>query len=130
MVGNHAPRPCCHPGCGKLLSSGSYCPPHQALSDERRSAQLKGANKRYNPKRADSDKFYDTAAWRNFRKYYLITHPLCVDCEADGVVEPAVVVDHIKPYKERPDLGLDETNMRGLCRLHDNRRRRDRSGRG
>ncbi|MCR4508918.1 HNH endonuclease [Pseudomonas sp. 32.2.56] len=128
-MADHAPRPCCHPGCGRLVSNGSYCAQHQVLADQRRAEQLKKANKRYNPRRADSDKFYDTAAWRRFRRYYLITHPLCVDCEAEGLVVPAVVVDHIKPFKERPDLALDETNMRGLCRPHDNRRRHDRRGR-
>ncbi|MCY1281821.1 hypothetical protein D9M68_649490 [compost metagenome] len=129
-MANHAPRPCCHPGCGRLVRSGSYCPEHQVLADARRDAQLKKANRRYNGRRADSDKFYDTAAWRRFRAHYLIMHPLCVDCEEAGVVEPAVVVDHVKPFKERPDLALDEANMRGLCRPCDNRRRWDRSGRG
>lgn len=128
-MSSHAPRPCCHPGCGRLVANGSYCPQHQALADERRSVQLKSTSKRYNRTRSVSDKFYSTAPWRRFREYYLIMHPLCVDCEADGDIESAVVVDHIKPYKERPDLALDESNMRGLCRLHDNRRRHDREGR-
>jgi len=129
-VSNHAPRPCCHAGCGRLVANGSYCPTHQQLADDRREAQLKSANKRYNRTRSESDKFYSTSAWRRFRSHYLIMNPLCVDCEADGIVEPAVVVDHIKPFKDFPDLALDEANMRGLCRLHDNRRRHDRRGRG
>ena len=112
-----------------LVSNGSYCEPHQVLADLRRSEQLKASSRRYNRQRADSDKFYSTAAWRRFREYILITRPLCVDCEAEGLVVPAVVVDHIKPFKERPDLGLDEGNVRGLCRACDNRRRHDRAGR-
>lgn len=128
-MANHAPRPCCHPGCSRLVSNGSYCAEHQQLADHRRAEQLKGANKRYNRTRDESDKFYSTAAWRRFRDYILITRPLCVDCEAQGLVVPAVVVDHLKPYKERPDLGLDEANVRGLCRPCDNRRRHDRRGR-
>lgn len=111
------------------MRNGSYCPEHQQQADERRAAQLKGANKRYNRQRSDTDKFYSTAAWRRFRDYYLIVNPLCVDCSEHGLVVPAVVVDHIKPFKERPDLGLDEANMRGLCRPCDNRRRHDRTGR-
>ncbi|WP_314407369.1 HNH endonuclease [Pseudomonas kuykendallii] len=126
----HAPRPCCHAGCGRLIANGSYCAVHQVAAEERRAAQLKAANKRYNRTRDESDKFYSTVAWRNFRNYYLIVNPLCVDCEADGVIEPAKVVDHIKPFKEHPELALDESNMRGLCRAHDNRRRHDRRGRG
>lgn len=129
-MADHAPRPCCHPGCGKLVGTGSYCLPHQVVADGRRDAQLKKANVRYNRTRSESDKFYSTAAWRSFRNHYLIMHPLCVDCEADGVIEPAKVVDHIKPFKEHPELALDESNMRGLCRLCDNRRRHDRRGRG
>lgn len=128
-MSNHAPRPCCHPGCGRLVSNGSYCSEHQAQADERRAQQLKKANKRYNRTRAESDKFYDTVAWRRFREYIRIIRPLCVDCQAEGLVVPWIVLDHIKPYKERPDLGLDEDNVRGLCRACDNRRRHDRTGR-
>lgn len=128
-MSNHAPRPCCHPGCGVLVGTGSYCPTHQSQADERRAAMRQQTHKRYNRQRDESDKFYSTVAWRRFRDHYLIMHPLCVDCEDEGDIEAAVVVDHIKPFKERPDLALDEDNMRGLCRRHDNRRRHDRSGR-
>lgn len=128
-MSNHAPRPCCHPGCGVLVGTGSYCPTHQAQADERRAAMRQQTHKRYNRQRDESDKFYSTVAWRRFRDHYLIMHPLCVDCEEEGDIEPALVVDHIKPFKERPDLGLDEDNVRGLCRRHDNKRRHDRTGR-
>jgi len=112
-----------------LVGTGSYCPTHQAQADERRAAMRQQTHKRYNRQRDESDKFYSTVVWRRFRDHYLIMHPLCVDCEEEGDIEPAVVVDHIKPFKERPDLGLDEDNVRGLCRRHDNKRRHDRTGR-
>lgn len=128
-MADHAPRPCCHPGCGRLVGTGSYCAQHQVLADQRRAEQLKTANKRYNRKRADSDRFYDTAAWRNFRKYYVTVHPLCEPCEARGEYVPVAVVDHIKPFKEFPELALDEDNVRSLCRTCDNQLRRDQTGR-
>lgn len=31
-------------------------------------------------------------------------------------------VDHVLPWRERPDLAFDLTNLRTLCRLHHNRK--------
>lgn len=113
---NHAPRPCCHAGCGRLVDNGSYCSEHKALADARRSEQLRKAHKHYNKRRDDSDDFYKSARWRKFRAAYLRIHGLCVDCDSHGFIAEAVILDHIKPYKTHPHLGLDWNNVRPLCR--------------
>ncbi len=44
------------------------------------------------------------------------THGLCEDCLSEGVVKPAVEVDHIKPLALG---GSDEDeNTRNLCKRH------------
>jgi hypothetical protein len=53
--------------------------------------------------------------WRKLRLAYLAQHPLCVMC--DGPT-PATVVDHIISIAERPDLRLDWSNLRPLCKRH------------
>lgn len=45
--------------------------------------------------KAVDNKFYHSTAWRNFRKAFLQSHPICVMCEAQGIVEQATTVDHI-----------------------------------
>lgn len=50
------------------------------------------------------------------RKRWLQSQPLCVQCEAEGVVQEAEEVDHIVPlFKGGPD---DDTNLQSLCATH------------
>lgn len=56
--------------------------------------------------------------WRIARLDHLKSHPLCVWCHRDGRVTAATVVDHIKPIVDRPDLRLDPSNFRSLCKPH------------
>jgi 5-methylcytosine-specific restriction protein A len=57
--------------------------------------------------------------WQRFRKIYLARHPLCVECEKEGVIEPATDVDHIKPVTgpNDPDFYYED-NMQALCCRH------------
>jgi 5-methylcytosine-specific restriction endonuclease McrA len=58
--------------------------------------------------------FYQSQQWRRVRKTYLEAHPLCVECQAKGVITPATIVDHIKPI----NIGgarFDFNNLQGLC---------------
>ncbi len=62
--------PCRHPGCPKLVPKGKkYCDEHVALHPEEvRSAAARGYN----------------ARWRRLSKLFLLTHPLCVECQKEG----------------------------------------------
>ena len=64
--------------------------------------------------------------WKEHRARFLQAHPLCRMCKARGIVEPATVLDHIKPWKsgeteaEQERLFWDQSNWQGLCRTdHD-----------
>jgi 5-methylcytosine-specific restriction protein A len=73
---------------------------------------------------------YDRA-WRKVRLAYLNEHPLCVECLAQGLLVAAEEVDHIATIEDRPDLRLDPTNLRSLCKPHHSARTaRDQAARG
>ena len=60
--------------------------------------------------------FYDGAAWRRKRAAILRRDKyLCRRCARFGRHVPAVIVHHIVPYEERPDLGLRDDNLISLC---------------
>ena len=94
-----APKPCSHPGCGKLVRDGSNrCEAHKR-PDWRKKPE---ATKRMTGRKLQAA-----------RKALFQANPLCVLCEAKGTIRPAVHRDHIVPLSEG---GLDEPgNTQGLC---------------
>lgn len=106
-----APHPCSHPGCRALVHE-RYCPQHrrQQWSEQnaRRRSTLQG-------KAAQS--LYWSRSWRTFRRTYLMAHPLCIECKAEGRVEPAAEVDHIVAIARGGDT-WSESNLQGLCKRH------------
>ena len=111
-----SPRPCAHVGCGRAVDRG-YCATHEPAATARRARSSKQDHRRYNTRRPESDKFYGTTSWKRCRNQHLRLNPLCVVCKGEGRTVMAQVVDHILPYKERPDLGLTHSNLRSLCTL-------------
>jgi len=112
-------RGCKHPLCPELVSSG-FCVAHlrakRATQDARRgSATSRGYDER----------------WRRARASFLASHPLCVECEAEGRVTAATVVDHVVSIRVAPHRRLDPTNLRAMCKPHhDARTMRDQVPRG
>ena len=77
----------------------------------------------------ESNPFYHGKAWKRARAEALRRDVgMCCDCmdrfRADYGVKPrrAVVVHHIQPIEERPDLALTLSNLRSLCEACHNRR--------
>jgi 5-methylcytosine-specific restriction enzyme A len=66
---------------------------------------------------------YDSQ-WDKARRTYLTRHPLCVQCEKEGRVVVAVVVDHVVPHKGDQRLFWDTANWQALCVMHHNRKTR------
>lgn len=95
-------KPCKHHGCPKLVE-GMYCEEHALLhGQERRDSAVRG---------------YDSK-WRKARERFLKCHPLCVQCQREGRLVKATVVDHIKPHRGDPILFWDERNWQPLCKHH------------
>lgn len=74
------------------------------------------------PERKAAQAFYHTAAWIRFRAAFIVTHPLCCDCEAIGLLVPTREVHHEIDVVERRDLAFDPDNCRGLCKPCHSRR--------
>lgn len=62
---------------------------------------------------------YDSR-WRKARRLFLQQHPLCVHCEAEGIIKPATVVDHIVPHRGDKALFWAVDNWQALCERHHN----------
>jgi 5-methylcytosine-specific restriction protein A len=64
--------------------------------------------------RTESKKFYQTGAWRKLRNAYIKANPLCAECQKQGIVKAASVVDHITPIRQGGEA-LDRSNLQSLC---------------
>jgi len=67
--------------------------------------------------KSDYQHLYDHR-WRKQREYFLQANPLCVMCQAQGLVGSASVVDHIQPHKGDLTLFWDPNNWQSLCKTH------------
>jgi 5-methylcytosine-specific restriction protein A len=112
-------KPCRHPGCGELTREG-YCNKHKQQSKKVADERRGNANSRgYNYK------------WQRYRAGFLQKHPLCAECEKQGRVTPATIVDHIIPHKGDTKLFWDKKNHQPLCkRCHDIKTAREDGGYG
>ncbi|MGL5471489.1 MAG: HNH endonuclease signature motif containing protein [Shewanella sp.] len=62
-------------------------------------------------------RLYDSQRWRKLSRLYLQKNPLCVMCKAQGVINPAVLVDHITPHRNNLSLFWNEANYQSLCNV-------------
>lgn len=108
-------RPCTRPGC-RNLCKGGRC-------DECR-AKHGSESPRRAPWRAWSLKQYTSYRWKQARKAFLIVHPICEceECTAAGIVQPAEVVDHIKPHRGNAELFWDQSNWQAMAKRCHNKK--------
>jgi len=101
-------KPCKHPGC-PLLTENNYCKFHIKLHiKDRTTAHERGYN----------------SLWQKARKQFLSANPLCNECQSQGKLTSATVVDHIKPHRGDKVLFWDEINWQPLCKkCHDKKTR-------
>lgn len=93
--------------------AGPVAQPRQQYDQWRGSAASRGYDRR----------------WQKCRRAFLAAYPLCLFCYEQGRLTPANEVDHILTIKERPDLRLDWSNLRPLCKpCHSARTARDQRG--
>ena len=55
------------------------------------------------------------AEWQRARLQHLNANPLCVCCLANGVVEPASMVDHVVPHKGDMNVFWKSEDWQSLC---------------
>ncbi len=109
-------RTCAGPGCAQLITEGARCPACAAQS-QRAAETQRGSSWR---------RGYDVV-WQRVRTLYIRWHPECEDCLEAGLVGiPTTQVHHLVKVRDRPDLRLELSNLRGLCDACHSRR----TGRG
>jgi len=60
--------------------------------------------------------FYHTKVWQTCRDSILIRDNfLCQSCLKSKQITLANTVHHIKPFKDFPELALDQDNLQSLC---------------
>lgn len=99
-----APRPCTYPGC-RAVSTTGRCERHPR--DREKDARRGTAHQRG----------YSTR-WRKARLAFLAHHPLCAECEREGRITGATVVDHIIPHRGDYALFWNRENWQPLCKQH------------
>ena len=93
-----APKYCMNFPCPNLATEGGHCPKH--------------ARPRA-PK--ETDPFYLSVRWRRFRSWYLGKHPMCEQCQREGRLVQADMVDHVVELRDG-GAALSEDNAMSLCR--------------
>ncbi|MRR22958.1 HNH endonuclease [bacterium] len=63
----------------------------------------------------ERDQFYHTARWKRESRSFRERFPLCAGCHNEGIVEAAIITDHIIPKDICPDP-WDQKNWQGLCK--------------
>ncbi len=69
-------------------------------------------------KRDSASKRGYNARWQKAPGHFLTLNPLCLDCQQDGRVVAAKVVDHIIPHKGDDELFWNQDNWQPLCKSH------------
>ncbi len=77
--------------------------------------------KPYEGYRHHNTKFYQSTAWRRLRTVKLEQQPMCEECERQGKITPAQLVDHILPIN-KGGASLDIENLQSLCNTCHNRK--------
>lgn len=99
-------RPCRSSGCRALhRNANGYCDGH--------ANQVK-SYVRDKPRESSTARGYGYK-WQQARKGWLAKHPLCIHCQARGLVVVATDVDHIVPHKGDMTLFWDRGNWQSLC---------------
>lgn len=108
-------RLCIAAGCDELaLDGGNRCTDH----DSKRRAdtdQAKAAAKTSALAREGSE-LYRSRAWQQASKRFRMQHPLCAQCEADGIVTASAETDHIEPHRGDKHLFWKQANWQPLCK--------------
>lgn len=76
-------------------------------------------------RRKDNSKFYNSRKWRKVAKAFRLKHPVCVECERQGLVGPADVCDHVAGLDNIIEAGRDPyavSELQSMCHYHHNKK--------
>ena len=96
---------CRSPGCPEVAEpGGNRCADHAVVRHDVEAARKATAKLR--PEALAGARLYNNRRWRKAAKGHLEQHPLCVACQACGIVTAAREVDHIQPHHNDYYLGV------------------------
>ena len=102
-------KPCRKSGCPEVTRYESgYCQSHEYLAHE--------AQKKYNKRRGSAHSRGYDEKWKKLSKAKLAHDPLCEKCSTTDNPVSAVLVHHIKPIEDFPELRLEWSNLESNCR--------------
>lgn len=76
--------------------------------------KAKPRRRRQKKKESPNMAFYNSSAWRQLRKNYIMNHPICKICNDNGILQEGHHVDHIQPISQG-GARLDPNNLQTLC---------------
>ncbi len=76
--------------------------------------KIRQTNKIYNKSRPKRDRLYYSSQWKQISMLYRKQHPLCEECERNGIITPADLVDHIIAVNDGGNMWEWE-NLQSLC---------------
>ncbi len=89
-----------------------YASAKKRISDSKRKAQYQEYD--YFNRNEETRAKYNSTAWRKCRASYISRHPVCEECEKQGLTVMAREVHHRVPLSEGGSL-LAESNLQSLC---------------
>lgn len=76
----------------------------------------------------EDNSFYHTKAWRQLRKVWITSNPLCAECLDKGITKAARIVDHVIPIRLGGER-LSQSNLQSLCTsCHNSKSSKERNG--
>lgn len=82
----------------------------------------KKSNRRFEMKRKERMKIYNTQRWRDIRDWKMVSEPLCEECLKHNKTTPSEEVHHIKSFMttddpiKRSNLAYNYDNLMSLCK--------------
>lgn len=90
---------CSQPGCPNRTARAGPCDEHRRLVDR-------------DTKSRQTWRIYKDRRWEPLRQEVLFEQPMCA---GERCPQRSVVVDHIVPVRDRPELAFTRSNLQGLC---------------
>lgn len=72
----------------------------------------------YDDRRSSASGRGYTHRWSKAARTFRARHPLCLGCEAAGLVEAAVLVDHVEPHKGDSAKFWNTSMWQSSCKWH------------
>jgi len=81
------------------------------------------------PTRKTKQAMYNSRRWKRYREEYRARHPLCIQCQEQGITKPMWAIDHVIPHGGNETLFWNPKNHQPLClECHNRKSQQERAG--